>query len=48
MIEGSSNFMSGSSSWYVTSLPSLVVLGIVGIIGIVGVSLSRDQTRARN
>ena len=27
-IEGSSIFMSGSSSWYVTILPSLVAIGI--------------------
>ena len=29
VIEGSSNFMSGSSSWYVTTLPSLEAIGIV-------------------
>ena len=29
VIEGSSNFMSGSSSWYVTTLPSLVAISIV-------------------
>ena len=29
VIEGSTNFMSGSSSWYITTLPSLVVIGIV-------------------
>ena len=29
VIEGSSNFMSGSSSWYVTTLPSLVSIGIL-------------------
>ena len=29
VIEGSSNFLSGSPSWYVTTLPSLVVIGIV-------------------
>ena len=28
VIEGSSNFMSESSSWYVTTLPSLVKIGI--------------------
>ena len=26
--EGSSNFMSGSSSWYVTNLPDLVAIDI--------------------
>ena len=26
VIKGSSNFMSGSSSWYVTTLPSLVAI----------------------
>ena len=29
VIKGSSNFLSRSSSWYVTTLPSLVVIGIV-------------------
>ena len=29
VIEGSSNFMSGSSSWYVTTLTRLVAIGIV-------------------
>ena len=29
VIEGSSNFMSGSFLWYITTLPSLVVLGTV-------------------
>ena len=29
LIEGSSNFMSGNSSWYVTTLPSLVSIGIL-------------------
>ena len=29
MIEGSNKFMSGSSSWYVTTLPSLIAIGIV-------------------
>ena len=28
VIEGSSNFMSGSSSWYMTTLASLVTIGI--------------------
>ena len=27
VIEGSSNFMSGCSSWYITTLPSFVVIG---------------------
>ena len=31
MIEGRSNFMTGSSSWYVATLPSLVVIGIVRV-----------------
>ena len=31
--EGSSNFMSGSFSWYATTLPSLVAIGIV-LVGI--------------
>ena len=29
MIEGSGNFTSGNSSWYVTKLPSLVAIDIV-------------------
>ena len=29
LVEGSSNFMSGSSSRYITTLPSLVVMGVV-------------------
>ena len=29
VIEGSSNFMSGSFLWYITTLPSLVALGTV-------------------
>ena len=29
VIEGSNNFMSGSSSWYITTLPNLVAIGIV-------------------
>ena len=29
VIEGSGNFMGGSSTWYVTTLPSLVTIGIV-------------------
>ena len=29
VIGRSSNFMSGTSSWYVTTLPSLVVIGVV-------------------
>ena len=29
LIEGSCNFLSGSSSWYVLTLPSLVTIGIV-------------------
>ena len=29
VIEGSGNFMSGSSSWYVSTLPSFVALNIV-------------------
>ena len=29
VIEGSDNFMSGSSSWYLTTLPSLIAIGIV-------------------
>ena len=29
VIEGSNRFMSGSSSWHVTTLPSLVAIGIV-------------------
>ena len=29
VIEGSSNFTSESSSWYVTTLPSLAAIGIV-------------------
>ena len=29
VIEGSSNFMSVSSSWYITTLPSLKGIGIV-------------------
>ena len=28
-IDRSSNFMSGSSSWYITTLPNLVAIGIV-------------------
>ena len=31
LIEGSSNFMSGSSSWHVTTLPSLETLDIVEV-----------------
>ena len=41
VIEILSNFLSGSSSWYVTSLRSLVATGIV-TVGIV-FSLSHDQ-----
>ena len=29
VIDGPSNFMSGSSSWYITTLPNLVAIGIV-------------------
>ena len=29
LIEGSCNFLSGSSSWHVPTLPSLVAIGIV-------------------
>ena len=29
VFEGSCNFLSGSFSWYVTTLPSLVAIGIV-------------------
>ena len=31
VIEGSVNFVSGSSSWYITTLPSLVATGIVAV-----------------
>ena len=31
VIERSNNFMSGNSLWYVTALPSLVIIGIVVI-----------------
>ena len=47
-IEGSSNFMSGVSLWYVTTLTSLVVIGIV-VVEICHIfSLSRDQARPRD
>ena len=31
VIEGSVNFVSGSSSWYITTLPSLVATGIIAV-----------------
>ena len=45
-IEGSSNFMSGSSSWCVTTLPILVPLGIAVVE--IYFCLSRDQARPRD
>ena len=39
--------MSGSSSWYVTTLPSLVIKGIV-VVEIKVFSLSRHLARSRD
>ena len=45
MIEGSGNFMSGTSSWNVTTLSNLVATGIA-VVEVF--SLSRDQVRPRD
>ena len=46
VIEGSCKFLSGSSSWYVTSLPSLVAMGIVVVD--ICFSLSLDLAKLRD
>ena len=44
VIEGSSNFMSGSSSWFTTNLLILVAIGIVVVVFV----LSRDPAGPYN
>ena len=46
MIKRSSNFMIGSSSWYVTTLPSLLAIHIVVVE--IRFYFPRDQVRLRD